>query len=426
MTFKKYFRPISISLSPNVESDDVKLCFKLLFSPWNWKKGKAIKTLEDEFKKYTGAKYAFAFNSGRSCFYAILKAHNLPKDSEVLLQAFTCNAAVNPILWLNLRPIYIDCAEKSFNINIEDLKKNVANLHSTQGKILMVQHTFGLPANMDEILPIVKQNGLILIEDCAHALGSEYKNKRVGTFGKAGFFSFSRDKVISSVYGGMVVTNDDVLAKELKKLQREFGFPSYFWIFQQLLHPLMLNFLILPIYSLFDLGKIFLVLSQWFHILSKAVHWKEKKGVRPSYFPKALPNALAKLAQNQFLKLNRFYAHRESLSRFYYEKLKGTSFPSSNNFSSEVKSSFLRFTLKHPKAHEIIYNAWQNNNILIGDWYTSPIAPNDTNLEMMHYTVGSCPIAEKLASETFNLPTHINISIKDAQKIINFLEKYDR
>ena len=430
MIFRDQFKPISISLSPNIEPDDVGLVLKLIFSPWKWKKGKAIRELEDEFEKYIGIKYAFSFNSGRSSFYAILKALGLPKDTEVLLQAFTCNAAVKPVLSQGLNPVYVDCDENSFNIDIDDLKRNVLSLQSAKGKVLMIQHTFGLPANMDEVLSIVRQNELVLIEDCAHSLGAEYKNQKVGTFGKAGFFSFSRDKVISSVYGGMVVTNDDVLAEKLKKLQNEFGYPSRFWTFQQLLHPILLNFIILPTYNFLDLGKIFLVLSQWFNILSKAVHWKEKRGIKPDYFPKALPNALSIMAQNQLYKLDKFYEHRKNISEFYYKNIKGTAFSVSDNLSLEnlntknIKHSFLRFTVKHSRAHEIIYDAWQNQNILIGDWYTTPIAPADTKLEQMHYKIGSCPTAEKLSKITLNLPTHINISMEDAEKIVNFLKRW--
>lgn len=451
------FKPISISLSPNVEKDDIRLALNLIIRPWLWirqkrsahsggqEKKNGIERLESEFKEFIGVKYAFSFNSGRSALYAILKSLDLParnatqgvaggeKGSNVLLQAFTCNAAVNPILWQDLSPIYIDCDENSFNIDINDLTLKLASLsQDKRPKVLMVQHTFGLPVNMDEILAIVRQNNLILIEDCAHALGAEYKNQKVGSFGKASFFSFSRDKIISSVYGGMVVTNDPEIAKKIQQIQRDIGSPSYFWIFQQLLHPILLNFIILPIYNFLDLGKIFLVLSQLLHVLSKAVHWKEKRGVMPDYFPKAMPNALAVMALNQFLKLDRFYNRRKEISKFYYENLKETSFSVSDDLSSEpsvraeneIKHSLLRFTIKHEKAHKIIYEAWKNQNILIGDWYTTPIAPADTKLDEMHYKRGSCPTAEKLSKRTLNLPTHINISKKDAEKIINFLKKF--
>ena len=126
----------------------------------------------------------------------------------------------------------------------------------------------------------------------------------MGTFGKAAFFSFSRDKVISSVYGGMVVTNDERLAQKIKEFQEKIGYPSRFWIRQQLLHPVAMNWKILPTYRIF--GKYLLVLSQWLHVLSKAVHWKEKRGMKPAYFPKCMPNALALLALRQLEKLGPF------------------------------------------------------------------------------------------------------------------------
>src|SRR3989344_5289742 len=285
------FKPISISLSPNVQKDDVALAWKLLFQPWKWaghKSAPAVKQLEDEFIKYLGVKYAFSFNSGRSSLYAILKALGLPQGIDVLLQAFTCNAVPNPVLWAGLNPVYVDCAN-DFNINLSSLREVIA---TKQPKVLVIQHTFGLPANMDEINLIMRQNGGIIIEDCAHALGAEYKNNgglptealaKVGTLGDVAFFSFARDKVISCVYGGMALTNDDEIGKKLSELQKEFGQPSLFWIKQQILHPILLHYIILPLYNFIDLGKVFLILSQWLHILSKAVSWKEKRGLKPDY-----------------------------------------------------------------------------------------------------------------------------------------------
>ena len=271
------FKPISISLSPNVERDDLRLAFKLIFQPWKLKKGKGIEELENQFKDYLGVKYAFSFNSGRSSLLAILKSLGVGSEKEVLLQAFTCNAAVNPIIWAGSNPVYVDCNEDDFNIDIEDLKKKI----TPRSRIVIVQHTFGLPANISEVLGVCRQNDLILIEDCAHSLGAKYKNKKIGTFGKAAFFSFSRDKIISSVYGGMAVTNDDNLADKLRQIQKEFKYPSFCWILQQLRHPLFIQFKVLPFYDFLRIGKIVLILSQKLHILSKAVHWKEKIGKIP-------------------------------------------------------------------------------------------------------------------------------------------------
>ena len=84
----------------------------------------------------------------------------------------------------------------------------------------------------------------------------------------------------------------------------------------------------------------------------------------------------------------------------------------------------MRFAITHPNAVEILYEAWHKENMLLGDWYRGPVDPHDTKLEEMKYTPGSCPNAEYLAKRTLNLPTHINISMADAQRIVNFLKKY--
>ncbi len=439
MKICQLLKPISISLSPNTEKDDIRLALKLIFQPWRWKKGKEVEELENEFKKYFSIKNAISFNSGRSALMAILNSLNLESGSEVLIQAFTCNAVPNPIIWSGFKAVYVDCDEKTFNINIEDLRKKI----TPRSRVVMVQHTFGLPAEMNEILEICQQNNLILIEDCAHSLGAEYlpphqnfgsggKGRKVGTFGKVAFFSFSRDKVISSVYGGMVVTNDDNLAERIKEYQEKIGYPCYFWIKQQLLHPILMNWLILPTYKIscpvgnqrfsFGVGKYLLVLFQWLPIFSKAVHWKEKRGKKPCYFPKRMPNALAILASNQFKKLEKFNQHRREIATIYAKELSNTKYliPDTKYSDGNI---FLRFPIKHQDAHQIIKQAW-SNNFLIGDWYDKVIAPHDTKLEKMQYILGSCPKAEKLAKITFNLPTHINISKEEAKKIVDFFKKY--
>lgn len=406
------FKPISISLSPNAEKDDVLLAFKLKFQPWRWKKGRAIEELENQFKNYLGMP-SISFNSGRSALMAILDSLNLGKGSEVLLQAFTCNAAANPIIWSGLKPVYVDCNERTLNMDCSDLERKI----SQKSRAVIFQHTFGNPEGIEEVLAVCQKRGLILIEDCAHSLGAELKGKKAGTFGQASFFSFSRDKIISSVYGGMAATSDQILAKRIKDCQEKMGYPSLGWIVQQLKHPILMNWLIIPTYK--NLGKYFLVLFQRLRILSKAVHWKEKRGLMPFYFPKRLPNALAILALNQFQKLERFNRRRREIANFYIKELSGAVY----NLQDNPNSVYLRFSLFHPRAHQIIRAAWKKN-LLIGDWYTSPIVPADTDLVKMQYIPGSCPTAERMAKITFNLPTHINISKEDAKKIVGFLRSF--
>jgi dTDP-4-amino-4,6-dideoxygalactose transaminase len=423
-------KPISISLSPNTEKDDIDLALKLIFRPSELKisvnqrthqRQSASTILEEEFKKYLRVNYAISFNSGRSALMAILDALGIKKGDEILLQAFTCNSAVNPILNFGAKPVYVD-VDETINLDPEDLKKKITK----KSKAVMVQHTFGWPAKIDQILEICKKYNLYLIEDCAHSLGAKFHGKFCGTFGDAAFFSFGRDKIISSVFGGMAATKDDKIGEGIKEFQGKLDFPSNLWIFQQLLHPILTNYLVLPAYGLnSNLGRIILGLFHVFKILSKGVYKKEKEGEIPKYFPKKLPNALAILSLNQFKKLERFNEHRREIAKFYQEILKNSKFilplakPKEN-----IIPTFMRYPiLTDFNTDEILSEARKRKIYLDDGWRKSPTVPPDTKIDKMKYILGSCPKAEKVAQNIVNLPTHIKVSEKDAQKIINLLKK---
>jgi len=414
------FKPISISLSPNTEKDDIRLALKLLFQPRCWKTTKNNSLLiEEKFKEYLGVKHAFSFYSGRSALMAILNSLGLQANDEVLLQAFTCNAAVNPIIWSGLKPIFVDI-DDTLNLGLEDFKRKI----TPSSKAVMVQHNFGWPAKIEEISKIAKENNLFLIEDCAHSLGANYKGKLCGTFGEAAFFSFGRDKIISSIFGGMAVTNNEKIGEKLKEFQEKLYYPSNFWIFQQLLHPILMNWKIMPSYAVHPfLGRTVLGAFHQLSILSKAVYKKEKKGKIPPQFPKRFPNALAVLALNQFRKLERFNAHRRKIADFYEKELERFNLPLAKS-QEGIEPTFMRYpVLIEKETNEILKEARKRKIYLDDGWRKSVVIPPDTDITKMKYIAGSCPKAEKVAQSILNLPTHINISLKDSQRIVNFLKK---
>ena len=426
-----FLKPISISLSPNTEKDDVWLAFRLLFQPWYWKtisvnqrldqRKSAVQELEEEFKKYLGVKYAISFNSGRSALMAILEEMKVREGDEVLLQAFTCNSAVNPILNQGAKPVFVD-VDETINMDPGNFKRKI----TPKSKTVMIQHTFGWPAQIEEILRIARGNNLFLIEDCAHSLGARYKGGYCGTFGNAAFFSFGRDKIISSVFGGMAVTNNDKIGERIRKFQQALDFPSNFWVFQQLLHPILMSYLILPAYGLNQyLGRILLGILHQLSILSKGVYKKEKKGEVPKYFPKRLPNALATLALNQFRKLERFNEHRREIAKFYEDTLRGRFNLPLAKEKKGISPTFMRYPiLTKGNTDEILKTARKRKIYLDDGWRKNPVVPPDTDLEKMKYQLGSCPRAEKIARSIVNLPTHINIFQEEAQKIVDFLKTY--
>ena len=352
----------------------------------------------------------FLFESGRSCLYALLKSLDLSREDEVLLQAYTCVAVPEPVLWVGAKPVYVDCDE-TLTMSIRDLERKI----TPQSKVLIIQHTFGRPAHLRELLALAQKHHLFVIEDCAHALGAQYEGKNVGTFGDASFFSFGRDKVVSSIFGGVLILKDGDRASKVSSIYKTCSQASLRWIAQQLLHPIITG-IAKATYTLF-FGKILLALGKKIGLLSKAVEPVERHGGKPHFLFLVFPNALACLAHHQLQKLSLFNEHRAKIAEIYDRNFQTSA------HDHTLKSIVLRYVLRVKDPANVLKAAMQEN-IYLGDWYTTAIAPSDVHYDKIGYNPDDCPMAEKIAGETINLPTDINTSEKDVQRILTFLKKF--
>lgn len=409
-------KPIFTGLSPNAQADDVLMALKLILMPWRWQKGPSAELLKRALESYLSVENVILFESGRTCLYSILKALGLKGHDEVLFQAYTCVAVPDPILWAGARPVYVDCEEDTLTMSTHDLEKKI----TANSKVLIIQHTFGQPADIHRLLEIARKHNLFVIEDCAHSLGSEYDGKMTGSFGDASFFSFGRDKVISSVFGGAVATKDKDFADKIGKFHASCRNAPKRWILQQLMHPVILSLVKLT-YRVF-LGKVLLVAAKRLGLISMAVYKQEKCGEKPPFIFCKMPDALASLALHQFAKLKKYNEHRRKIALLYDHGLKGVDLklPGRNKHSQSI---FLRYTVRSKKSGNLL-KAAKNEQINLGDWYTTSLAPAGVDYAKLHYHAESCPVAEKLARETVNLPTDIHIKESDANRIIKFLKKF--
>lgn len=405
------FKPIIIGLSPNIKFPDVKLSLQILFKPWTWKHGKYIKQVENWFIKYFNVKYAVSFNAGRSALLVILQSLGLTVDDEVMVQAFTCIAVPNSIRWAKLKPVFIDIDE-TINIDVSDAKNKL----TTKTKVLIVQHTFGIPANMEKIKEFCQQNKLILLEDCAHALGATFNGVKLGTYGDAAFFSFGRDKIVSSVFGGMAITNNENIGKKILQIQQKLAVPNNFWIFQQLLHPTV-TYLSKKTYNFFKLGRILLFGFQKLHLLSMPVYQSEKLGIQPGDFSKTLPNALAKLALLQLESLDVFNQQRRLLAKLYFADLDKNKYKLPYDIKGAI---YLRYNVLTSQADKI-RAGFKKHNIVLGNWYHMIIDPQGVKYENIGYKLGSCPQAEQAAQNSLNLPTYPTLKISQVKHTISML-----
>lgn len=192
--------------------------------------GKFVDRFEVMVSEYTGAKYAIATVNGTAALHIALKLVGTDENSEVITQPLTFIATCNAISYCNARPIFIDVDRDTMGLSPgslrafladETIQKDGACYNKTTGKkitAVVPMHTFGHPCKIDEIADVCNENNIALVEDAAESLGSYYKGQHTGTFGKLAAFSFNGNKTITTGGGGMIITNDEALAKEAKHL----------------------------------------------------------------------------------------------------------------------------------------------------------------------------------------------------------------
>lgn len=415
--------PVNIALSPNSSADEVKLGLKYLVFPWKWmwfKQGPSRMKLEKKFGEEFGFKFVYGVGSGREALYLILKGLGLEKDDEIILQGFTCLVVENSIIWNGLKPVFVDMNENDYNIDLDKLAQKIG----PKTKAVIVQHTFGIPAKIKEIAKLCKEKNILLIEDCAHAMGAEIDGLKVGRFGDVAFYSLGRSKVISCVNGGLIAFNNEELNKKILREIEKIREKSWWSIGQDLHHPIIME-LAKKLSRWKILSKIYLKLVRALKLINLEVTPAEKSSIKPKHFPSRLSNATAEMAARQFNKLDSFNAKRKAMAIKYWNELKDISELEIINPADFPGAIWLRYPIKFKKADlaEKIFKIAKRKEIILGDWYKTVVAPADIDLEKSNYKKGECPVAEKVCASILNLPTHYSLKEKEADLIIKLIKE---
>lgn len=176
--------------------------------------GPNVNEFEKEFAQKVGSKYAAALSSGTAAIHLALKALGVERDDIVICQSLTFSATANPIIYQSAIPVFIDSELESWNMDPVLLEQALEKYPNA--KAVIVVHLYGLSAKLDEILSICNKFNVPLIEDAAESLGTTYKGKQTGTFGKIGIFSFNGNKIITTSGGGMLVSDDEEIVKKAR------------------------------------------------------------------------------------------------------------------------------------------------------------------------------------------------------------------
>ncbi|MGB8657407.1 MAG: DegT/DnrJ/EryC1/StrS family aminotransferase [Candidatus Zixiibacteriota bacterium] len=178
--------------------------------------GQTVEKLESDFSDFTGAKHSIAVSSGTAALHLAMRALEIKPGDEVIVPSLSFVASANAILYVGAKPTFVDIsALDDFNLSCDDLKKKI----TSKTKAIVVVHYGGYVADMKMIRKIARECGLSIIEDSAHAIGAEFGSKMAGTLGEIGCFSFFSNKNLTTGEGGMVVTNNDKMARKLRLLR---------------------------------------------------------------------------------------------------------------------------------------------------------------------------------------------------------------
>lgn len=209
---KKKIIPVN---RPKIYSPNNSEIKKALRDKWISGDGPVIEKFEKKFKGIIKTNYAIAVSNGTSALEIALASLKLKKGSKVILPNLTIVSCLNAIIRNNLKPIFVDVSVDDFNICIDDLKKKI----SSDVKALIMVHTYGLAANIQEINKLKKRYNFKIIEDCAEGLGLKHKKRYLGTFGDLSTFSFYSNKLITTGEGGCILTDNKNYYQNCLKLR---------------------------------------------------------------------------------------------------------------------------------------------------------------------------------------------------------------
>ena len=188
-------------------------------SEWIVPLGPNVDEFEHRLEKYLGAPYVVALSAGTAAIHLGLVAAGVETGDEVICQSFTFAASANPIIYQGAKPVFVDSEPDSWNISPELLEEAIIDRKRQTGrypKAIIPVHLYGMPAKMDEIMAIADKYGITVVEDAAEALGSEYKGKKCGLFGRFGCLSFNGNKIITTSGGGALICHSEEEAARVK------------------------------------------------------------------------------------------------------------------------------------------------------------------------------------------------------------------
>jgi dTDP-4-amino-4,6-dideoxygalactose transaminase len=215
--------------SPHMSGQEIQYVQQAFDANWIAPVGPHIKAFEEELAAYNGTANCAALASGTAAIHLALIILGVDQGDEVICSDFTFSGTCNPILYQKATPVFIDSETDTWNIDPEILEDAIIDRIKKTGKkpkAIIAVHLYGMPAKIDAIMSIARRFGIPVIEDAAEALGSEFKKRKLGTFGDIGIYSFNGNKIITTSGGGALVSENASWVQKAKFLATQARDPA--------------------------------------------------------------------------------------------------------------------------------------------------------------------------------------------------------
>ena len=366
---------------------------------------------KNEIGGYVNNQNIFLYWKGRVALYALLKAMKVKKGDEVIIPGYTCVVVPNAIKYLGAKPVYVDIDKETLNTTLLKIKEAV----TPKTKVIIIQNTFGLSSEVEEIVAFARENKLWTIEDCTHGFGGTYKGKPNGTYCDAAFFSTQWNKPFSTGVGGFSIINNSVLIPELINANSELIKPSKkeVLLLSGLLfaHKYFINSS-----TYWGLRKFYRWLSKYNFVLGSSEDKEITTANMPDDYFKDISKTQIRNGLKSINKLSQVLEKRKKNAKLFTDFLK-----KHHKYHVNERLHDNHSFLKYPvlvKNRKLFEERAQSKKIQLDNWFCSPIHPVEKKFKLWDIEIDKIPIAYKVSMQIINLDT----DSKNPKKIIQFLE----
>lgn len=334
--------------------------------------GPRAEEFEHKMAAYVGVKHAVAVSSGTAALHLLIRVLGIGPGDEVLVPSFTFAASVNAILYERATPIFVDIDSLTLTLDPEDIRHKIG----PRTKAIMAVDVFGHPAEWEEITNIADTYGLRVIDDACEALGAEYKGRRIGQFGDAATFAFYPNKQLTTGEGGIIVTNDDHIARFSRSLRNQ--------------------------------GR------------EEMGGWLEHQHLGYNY---RMDEMSAALGSSQLERINTLLAKREHVAQMYTDRLRCIDILRPLVSKDYARRSWFVYVvlLAEGVPRDLVARAMESDGIPVR-CYFPPVHLQPYIRRQFGFIGGELPTTESIAGRTLALPFHTNLTQAEVERVASGLE----